>query len=323
MKKALNIFILLTICTSGIFAMEKIYEKGEVSVIISTSPDKITLDQTINYQWQIKYPQTYQLDQPSFTDTNDFLIISDKENNTLDADGNITFSITRQLEPLTFPQLTLEPLRFTFSPQDPNQLPIHIDTDPITISITKTIDPNDPNVLAAAEEIQPVAVPPFKVKWWMFLPIVLVIIFTILLWLTQRKNAKKLTVAPKAPPIPPHITALEALKKLLAENLITQGKVKLFYQKLSDILRQYIERRFEINAPDLTTEEFMQKISTHDKLSSDDKQLLSNFLTQCDLVKFAKHQPEPQDTDKSAQLAKSFIEKTAQTQPTNQQGVDQ
>jgi hypothetical protein len=100
----------------------------------------------------------------------------------------------------------------------------------------------------------------------------------------------------------------------LAENLLTKGEIKFFHLRISDILRRYIENRFGLKAPERTTEEFLVELSqsetTANVLLRSHKNLLTDFLTQCDLVKFAKHEPSITECEKTVFICQEFIEKT-------------
>lgn len=96
---------------------------------------------------------------------------------------------------------------------------------------------------------------------------------------------------PKAPPRPPHEIALEALDKLAASDLIARKEIKAYYIEVSEIIRQYIEGRFFVQALELTTWEIMNGLKEAD-LADENRQLLHAFLEACDLVKFAKHIPD-------------------------------
>ena len=108
--------------------------------------------------------------------------------------------------------------------------------------------------------------------------------------------------------------ALQELDQLLAEKLLARGETKLFHLRISDILRRYIENRFGLKAPERTTEEFLFEVSqakfAAKTLLGVHKALLAAFLTQCDLVKFARHEPTMAESDKTVALCREFIEKT-------------
>lgn len=108
-----------------------------------------------------------------------------------------------------------------------------------------------------------------------------------------------------------HETALEeleAIKGLLGRG----GDIKECYAMVSDCIRYYIERRFQLNAPDMTTEEFLESLKNSHVLSVDHKRLLREFMTACDLVKFAKYVPSHEEVEAIFVTAKNFVEETKQ-----------
>lgn len=104
--------------------------------------------------------------------------------------------------------------------------------------------------------------------------------------------------------------ASRLLEKLESENLVQDGEYKRYYQDLSNILRYYIEYRFGINAPDKTTEEFFDALRDEDVLDAITKSELKEFLTHCDMVKFAKRIPSLDDMKAARNLATEFVDKT-------------
>ena len=67
-----------------------------------------------------------------------------------------------------------------------------------------------------------------------------------------------------------------------------------FYIELSDIIRTYVESRFQIHASEQTTREFLQHAKQHPQLEHMDRKSLAEFLVAADLVKFARHEPSTQ-----------------------------
>ena len=100
-------------------------------------------------------------------------------------------------------------------------------------------------------------------------------------------------------------------------------EIKLFHLRISDILRRYIENRFGVRAPEQTTEEFLTAASgirLHEKaILGNNRPLLADFLTHCDLVKFARHEPTRDECEKTVSLCREFIE---QTKELRVQGVE-
>ena len=113
---------------------------------------------------------------------------------------------------------------------------------------------------------------------------------------------------------PAHEIAYEQLTALKKKGLIAQGKIMEFYIEISDIARHYIENRFNIKAPEMTTEEFFIKIKEHSQFQTGHKALLKEFLACCDLVKFAKYAPSKQEIEAAFGSTEKFIEQTKEEQ---------
>ncbi len=92
--------------------------------------------------------------------------------------------------------------------------------------------------------------------------------------------------------------------------MIRHGKYQEYFFRLSDILRHYIEGRFLLKAPEMTTEEFLICLNQSSQLNQFQKQGIKDFLTQSDLVKFAKLEPTTAQADTGFQLVKKFVDET-------------
>jgi hypothetical protein len=109
---------------------------------------------------------------------------------------------------------------------------------------------------------------------------------------------------------PAHEIAYARLRALVKDDPVAAGQIMEFYERISDILRHYIENRFDLRAPERTTEEFLAELAVTDVLYDPDKTKLEEFLTHCDLVKFAKHSPTKEQIQQTFDLVREFIEKT-------------
>jgi hypothetical protein len=117
--------------------------------------------------------------------------------------------------------------------------------------------------------------------------------------------------APVVAPRPAHELALEALAKLHAARLLDAGRHDEFYVRLSDIVRSYLEVRFHLRAPEMTTEEFLQAAQRDPQLTPPQRSLLGNFLSEADLVKFARYVPASDDAERAYRAAREFVASTA------------
>ncbi len=134
----------------------------------------------------------------------------------------------------------------------------------------------------------PIDIPsPWRFVWW---ALAVLVIFTIIFFLWRWWQKRRAQI-PVVPVIPPHVRARQRLQ----EALTLIGQPKEFCVTVSDIVRSYLEERFTFHAPDRTTEEFLHELAGTELLTRDQKESLGEFLTQCDLVKFAKYEPgEPE-----------------------------
>jgi hypothetical protein len=114
------------------------------------------------------------------------------------------------------------------------------------------------------------------------------------------------------PPMPAHVIALAALDALRARRLPEEGAFKEYYSALTDIVRGYLEGRYRVRAPEMTTEEFLIASSRDGRLSVGHRRLLGEFLSESDLVKFARHLPSVADSERAFGAAKRFVDETAE-----------
>ena len=166
--------------------------------------------------------------------------------------------------------------------------------------------------LGLAEDIRDVKPPVDLPPNYFFLFAVFLLSFLLIIGLAVCYFLRKFKKQKARPQIikPPHVIAFERLEELRKKNLPAAGKIKEFYSELSDIIRRYIEDRFKIRAPEMTTQEFLWHLKDSGDLSSEHKTLLRDFLTSCDMVKFAKYGPSAAEIENSFERAKKFVEET-------------
>ena len=143
---------------------------------------------------------------------------------------------------------------------------------------------------------------------WLWLLILLGIAAGVALVFFLIRYFRKKAVVPAAPLPPAWETALAELARIERDGYIVRGHVKEFYSDLSGIVRWYIEERFDLRAPEMTTEEFMQASRYSGKLSTAQQALLQGLLLSSDRVKFAKSSPLPEEMARSLQLARAFVQ---------------
>lgn len=150
-----------------------------------------------------------------------------------------------------------------------------------------------------------------------YLPWILIAIFVIALavagvWYYKKYLARKNGVEPAKPKHvdPCDVIALRELEHIKDEKLWQKNQFKEYYSGITDTLRKYISDRYGVNAMESTTDEIMDSLR---KVLSDDiqsRERLQNILEEADFVKFAKHEPLPDENDMAMKRAVEFVEKT-------------
>lgn len=89
------------------------------------------------------------------------------------------------------------------------------------------------------------------------------------------------------------------LRRLERRKLWQRGFVKQYHSEVTEIIRRYIERRFGVMALEMTTGEVMHNVK-QTAMSVEVQETLFKFLSDADLVKFAKYQPTPEENENRA-----------------------
>lgn len=136
-----------------------------------------------------------------------------------------------------------------------------------------------------------------------------------LVWYLRRRSRGESVFTPSVPEEPAHIIALRELDGLKSKKLWQQGEFKEYYTGLTGIIRRYMERRYSIQAMEMTSTDIIRAWSD----SGEDKEGLSvnldRLLNLADLVKFAKEKPIASDNEENMEIAYDFIHKTKQVRP--------
>ena len=232
---------------------------------------------------------------------------------TLSDDGKIVKTYQYQLEPLELGMCEIPAFTFTFERKEPSEEGLSqaaLTTEPLWVDVSTSL-PADPNALVIADIEDVVEIKADYVRLWIGLGIVCLLVAGVAVGMAFKpKKPVQIRRTYKAA----HEIAFEVLRAIAGEKLVEQGRVKEYYEKLSACLRQYIENRFQLRAPEQTTEEFLEQLKTSDALKLEYKQELRKFLEHCDLVKFARYQPNDEQINESLTMAEGFVEKTKSTE---------
>ena len=154
---------------------------------------------------------------------------------------------------------------------------------------------------------------PYILGFFGLLLLVLLILYIIKL----RAQNRPLIRLPEKPKEAAHIIAFRALDQLKNKKLWQTGFEKEYYLELTDIIRQYIEDRFNVHTFERTSQEILDSIKSQKLLDHPIFEELKSLLTLADLAKFAKYKPLPNENELSLKSSYSFVENTKPEEKVN------
>lgn len=134
----------------------------------------------------------------------------------------------------------------------------------------------------------------------------------ILFWLRARKKSK--ASLPASPTLLPEDEALMRLNRLFDSDMIQKGRIKEYFLELSEILRHYFERRFEILAVESTTLEILMDLKERE-VSPSLAEKIQQALEFSDLAKFARWKPSAAEIARINRLSTALIEEARPLSP--------
>ena len=180
--------------------------------------------------------------------------------------------------------------------------------------LTLKVLPVDVSQMEDVHDIKPVETVPFNLLdwlpdyWWAWLLGILLIAGGI--WAYHKYYKKGVNpLKPSRKRLPPYEEAMINLQNLKAAQLWQQGQEKEYFTGLTDILRVYIDRRFDINAVEMTSSQIIETLKKNDETRAVNEQL-GMILEIADIVKFANARPLADDNEVAYQRAVNFVEAT-------------
>lgn len=145
--------------------------------------------------------------------------------------------------------------------------------------------------------------------WWAILLGLLAAAGGVAAYVIWRKGGLGKMMAKEEVPVPPYEKAIEQLHRLHDRQLCEKGREKEYYTELTEILRQYLDGRFGINAMEMTTPQIKRAVyaTVSEKSAS---AMMNDILEMADYVKFARLRPLPEDNARAFRQAMDFVENT-------------
>ncbi|OFX42348.1 MAG: hypothetical protein A2046_11045 [Bacteroidetes bacterium GWA2_30_7] len=299
----LTLFFFLTILSISVFSQN-------ITLNAEIDTNAILIGDHFNMKITLSQPSNIKIDFPIFTDTipNSVEILSASKIDTVVTNGILNLKQNLVLTSFDSGPHEILPLDFV----------IHIDTITDTIRTRQmfyqvfTIPPD-----TAVQDIKDIK-PPFEapISFREYLPYILlglgIIALIIAIWwyLKKRKKNEPITRIIQKPKEPAHIIAFRELDELKEKKLWQQGKIKEYHTEVTEIIRKYIEFRFNVMALEQTSDEILSTFRNSNLCEAENLGLLNQMFSLADLVKFAKANPLPDEHDSSMRNAYSFVSNT-------------
>jgi len=303
--------------TRGPFTLTQKIDKREITVADQV---KIILETTAPENFEVTFPQ-YKKSLGDFT-----LVDTQTVPPRLTGAGNtmrIIHTVSYTVEPYLPGTYTIPAMTVVITDKQHSKNPDTVATGEKQIEV-KSLLPKDAAGAGIKDIKGPLSLPPNNGTRIVLAALVLLLVALGGAGLFYWRKISRRRIKPEIRLLP-HETAFIELEKLLAENLLAKGEIKVFHLRLSDILRRYIEYRFGVKAPEQTTEEFLTAVSDirlqEKSILGNNSPLLADFLIHCDLVKFARHEPTTDECQKTVSLCREFIEKTKESRGENERSA--
>lgn len=302
-----------------------------LAIVVSASIDSTTLmigDQT-DMHLQVTHDKEEQVEWPVFGEQlQDGIEIVDRTivDTTILKDGRVQLNQYLTLTSFRDSLFSVEPVAFVSGGDS-------FFTNPLAINVVQPFEVDSSLAITDIKDIEKAPIWWWGIIRWVLLAILIagLCIGGYYLWQWYQKNRK-----PEEESIEPELlrpadeVALEKLDEIKAQKIWKDGKVKEYQTELTDVVREYIGRRFDVQSTEKTSDETLREMEAilvkgqSDKVQctkEDGKALyerLKKMLQTADLVKFAKWHTTPDENEQALSTAYDFVKETTPAQQPNE-----
>ncbi len=291
---------------------EQHVERGPVSALIRLEPQKVRIGDSVTLTLEVTAEADVELLMPVFGESLErFTILEFVPKERIEKTGRSIASQSYRLQALSSGTHNIPPITIEFVDRRPGMRPAPEDEDAYEL-LTPRISFEVESVLPenAGDMLKPPLGPlaplaETQTRTWPWLALIAVIFAIaglLILWRHVAKRVQRQTALE---------LALGRLDVLEARPRPDARAMDSFFVELSDLVRRYLEARFALHAPELTTEEFLDIAATSPDLTSEHRGFLQNFLSSADRVKFARHVPAATEVESVLSSVRDFLQQTA------------
>ncbi|MEZ5146005.1 MAG: hypothetical protein R2759_02675 [Bacteroidales bacterium] len=304
--------ILFKIAFTLLLAFWNLISLAQTEANIKLDTNAILVGDQTGLEIEFNCPATYEVKWPVFADTltREIEIIKKSAKETIPSADKSQNKYIQKLTITSFDSgyYAIPPVVIQYRKPDDSTW-FTMETEPLLLGVNSV----PVNLQGEIKDIKPPEHAP--VTFREALPYILIFLgvalatFLLIWYFKKRKKAEPIfRVAPK-PQLPAHQIAMDALETLRFKKLWQNGQIKEYHTELTDIVRDYLHGKFNIQAQEYTSDEIMEAVNkTNANAQAKDK--LRQTLALADMVKFAKMQPLPLEHDASLNNAIDFVKET-------------
>lgn len=252
---------------------------GVVFVVTDSPDDSVTVGQRFPVVYRLSSPDSLQLLVPAQIDAGDCRVVSLAWNETR-TDSTVERVADVVMVPVELDSVAVPPVPFDFVSPEGDTLRAWSDGFDVAIK----------RIAAASKDVRPLKsqweVPPDYAKWTAVALAALALVAGLVWWIRRRR--KRAVWEAPAVRLPPDYVAFAELERIAGLGLVERGEFKSYYTLVADAVRRYLGERFRVESMDRTTYELLD-VLVHRGNRIDG---LEAFLSEADLVKFAKFRPD-------------------------------
>ena len=183
--------------------------------------------------------------------------------------------------------------------------------DPMALNVIQPFEIDSTLAITDIKDIEKAPIWWWGILRWILLAVLVFGLIDLGFWLLKKYDQlHKPAEAPVDPELlrPADEVALEKLDEIKAQKIWKDGKVKEYQTELTDVVREYIGRRFDVQSTEKTSDETLQAMKP--LIEKDLYGRLKSMLQLADLVKFAKWHTTPDENETALMTAYDFVNET-------------
>ena len=280
-----------------------------LAIVVSASIDSTTLmlgDQT-DLHLQVTHDKSEQVEWPAFGETlQPEIEIVDKTivDTVALPDGRVQLHQYLTLTSFKDSLFSIEPIAVV-SGEDTFW------TEPLALNIVQPFEVDTTLAITDIKDIERAPIWWWGIIRWMLLALLIVGLavggYYLWRWLESKRKPEEEKIDPELLR-PADEVALEKLDAIKEQKIWKDGKVKEYQTELTDVVREYIGRRFDVHSTEKTSDETLREMKP--LLEKDLYSRLKSMLQLADLVKFAKWHTTPDENESALVTAYDFVNET-------------